>query len=338
MTFVLLTGAGFSRNWGGWLANEAFEYLLGCPELDANLRHLLWKSKTEGGGFEDALAHLQQEFNRSKSPQAEKPLRDLEAAIFGMFNAMNQAFARTMFEPQHELTMLVPDKNSLVRTFLANFDAIFTLNQDLLLERHYLDDNINLGQSQKWRGWQIPGMKPLPNPSPVSDSVAAKVSLRAPDPTDFTVQPGQQPYFKLHGSSNWLDDATGTGRRLLIMGGNKAVEINQYPILNWYHKQFKEYLARPGTRLMVIGYSFGDHHINEVIGQAADKGGFRLFIIDPAGVDVLDKQNPRNSIRVRGPLQERLEPHVFGASRRPLSATFGNDPIEHNKVMRFFAA
>jgi hypothetical protein len=28
MQHILLTGAGFSRNWGGWLADEAFEYLL----------------------------------------------------------------------------------------------------------------------------------------------------------------------------------------------------------------------------------------------------------------------------------------------------------------------
>ena len=34
MPHQLLTGAGFSRNWGGWLANEAFEYLLGVPEVD----------------------------------------------------------------------------------------------------------------------------------------------------------------------------------------------------------------------------------------------------------------------------------------------------------------
>jgi hypothetical protein len=34
MPYYLLTGAGFSRNWGGWLANEAFEYLLGAPEID----------------------------------------------------------------------------------------------------------------------------------------------------------------------------------------------------------------------------------------------------------------------------------------------------------------
>ena len=33
MTYILLTGAGFSRNWGGWLASEAFEYLIGCGEI-----------------------------------------------------------------------------------------------------------------------------------------------------------------------------------------------------------------------------------------------------------------------------------------------------------------
>jgi hypothetical protein len=51
MGHVLLTGAGFSRNWGGWLANEAFEYLIGSPEIDDHIRHLLWTHKGRGGGF-----------------------------------------------------------------------------------------------------------------------------------------------------------------------------------------------------------------------------------------------------------------------------------------------
>src|ERR1700730_9485937 len=33
MSLILLTGAGFSRNWGGWLATEAFEYLIGQDDL-----------------------------------------------------------------------------------------------------------------------------------------------------------------------------------------------------------------------------------------------------------------------------------------------------------------
>jgi len=42
VTFLFLTGAGFSRNWGGWLANEAFEYLLACPEVDVYLRKIYY--------------------------------------------------------------------------------------------------------------------------------------------------------------------------------------------------------------------------------------------------------------------------------------------------------
>jgi hypothetical protein len=33
-------GAGFSRNWGGMLADDVFQYLLGCNELGDELRRL----------------------------------------------------------------------------------------------------------------------------------------------------------------------------------------------------------------------------------------------------------------------------------------------------------
>lgn len=55
MTHILLTGAGFSRNWGGMLASDVFTYLLGCNELDDELRRLLWRDRS----FEDVLAALQ---------------------------------------------------------------------------------------------------------------------------------------------------------------------------------------------------------------------------------------------------------------------------------------
>lgn len=64
MAHYVLTGAGFSYNWGGWLASEAFEYLLGAPEIDTELRSVLWKNKERGGGFEDALATLENEIRR----------------------------------------------------------------------------------------------------------------------------------------------------------------------------------------------------------------------------------------------------------------------------------
>jgi hypothetical protein len=112
---------------GGWLAAEAFEYLLGCSEIDDELRALLWTSKS-GGGFEDALADLQMEYARAADPRTKKRLDALQSALFGMFNAMDNAFATTSFEPTNDMQFLI-------RTFLTRFDAIFTLNQDLLLER-----------------------------------------------------------------------------------------------------------------------------------------------------------------------------------------------------------
>jgi hypothetical protein len=261
---VLLTGAGFSRNWDGWLATEAFEYLIGCPEVDVHLRHLLWQHKSRGGGFEDALAELQLEVSRTARESTKKQLDDLQAAIIGMFNAMDQAFGTVKFEQSNDLAYLE-------RTFLARFDAIFTLNQDLLLERYYLDDNISLGHPRRWSGWQIPGTKLLGPTTHVHDPVLIRTAMRAPDDgLNFKEHPGLQPYYKLHGSTNWTGGG-GSGGRLIIMGGNKAVEISQYPLLNWYHGQFRDYLSR-ATRLLIIGYSFSDAHINRAIIDAAKQG------------------------------------------------------------------
>jgi hypothetical protein len=38
MSYLLLTDAGFSRNWGGWLVDECFEYLLSCSEITPVIR------------------------------------------------------------------------------------------------------------------------------------------------------------------------------------------------------------------------------------------------------------------------------------------------------------
>ena len=62
--------------------------------------------------------------------------------------------------PDQSLFDSQKQNQTLVRTFLVRFDAIFTLNQGLLLERHYLDDNIMLSQPRRWNGWQMPRLSP----------------------------------------------------------------------------------------------------------------------------------------------------------------------------------
>lgn len=317
MTRILLLGAGFSRNWGGWLANEAFEYLLGCPEIDDAIRRRLWSAHIDGGGFEGALADLQKE---AGDTGVDEPLRSLEAALVGMFGTMNQGFAKTSLD------------NPALIDFLAEFDAIFTLNQDLLLERHYLHRHPARSRAGR-TGARVPGIKRLdpnqPGLSPADDLAAMHV------PADHRTDPVTQPYFKLHGSSNWLD---GNGGRLLIMGGDKAASIGKHPLLTWYHEQFNAFASRPDARLMVIGYSFGDQHINEIIEAATRDAGLRLFIVDPAGVNVLFLRDPmRGEHPSARRLLNALGPFVVGASRRDLNETFGADEVERTKLWRFIA-
>jgi hypothetical protein len=96
MPTLLLTGAGFSRNWGGWLADEAFEYLLGCADLLPHHRTLLWKHRGKGG-FESVLQELRDDFVRSPGAHTERPLQEFDKMLLGMFTTMNQGFDD--FEP-----------------------------------------------------------------------------------------------------------------------------------------------------------------------------------------------------------------------------------------------
>jgi len=129
-----------------------------------------------------------------------------------------------------------------------------------------------------------------------------------PDLENLRVVAGQQPYFKLHGSSNWMTGAS--GERMLVLGGGKSIAISRDPLLSWYQRQFAEVLARPDAKLMVIGYSFGDEHINAAICHAAECT-LRIFIVDPEGTDVLDKLKNRPGVRGPQPLLEKLSP-AFG--------------------------
>src|ERR1019366_5846801 len=99
MSHILLVGAGFSRNWGGWLASEAFEYLVGCPEISSNplLLELLWRHQPTGG-FENALAEVQADFIRD--PQSNtNHLQNIQGAVNQMLNDMNTGyFDHTDFE------------------------------------------------------------------------------------------------------------------------------------------------------------------------------------------------------------------------------------------------
>ena len=136
MPHILLLGAGFSRNWGGWLADEAFEYLLGPEYIDDGIRSLLWDHEREGGGFEDALAQLQESATQRSNETMKR----------------NKALVKTKFE-FHD----APEYS--IGRYLRKFDAIFTLNQDLLIEKHYSRGGYLSDSDSRWKRCETPGIE-----------------------------------------------------------------------------------------------------------------------------------------------------------------------------------
>jgi len=322
----LLLGAGFSRNWGGWLADEVFEYLLGRPEIVASeeLRRILWESQLRGG-FEYALEVLQAAAGRGDSGASDH-VEKLKAAVVAMFDEMNYAFDDIVnweLSDQHD---------SQISTFLMKFDAIFSLNQDLLLERHYLSGNPELRHPERWIGAAMPGIAPIA--APTASIIGQRWQILADD--EFKIDARIQPYFKLHGSTNWNSrDGKGT----LVIGGNKTEAIGGSPILTWYFREFEAALFAGDARLMVIGYGFRDQHINDLIIRAVNHCGLKLFVVSPegAGQARLVNRSAGGAIHASDKLESAFERGVIGASRRGLKEIFGGRGAELAKLERYFS-
>lgn len=328
MAHMLLLGAGFSRNWGGQLASEVFDYLIGLPDIrgDEYLRRLLWANRNNGG-FENALAEVQAAYTRDPRRYVD-PMHRLQGAVSTVLDGMNQAFfARPTMEFQQY-------QERMLRTFLFRYDAIFTLNQDVLLEHHYFR-HVDLPAVRNWNGAQLPGMQRIPSQEYVHDPSWAKDVWVPLDPAQFHVEPRSQPCFKLHGSSNWRD---AQGGQLLVIGGDKSRAIQSHAVLAWSFNKFREYITGPNAKLMVIGYGFRDSHVNEVIIEAVENHGLQFFVIDRLGSDVVRHANPTFGGAIYAPnaLDDAFRRGLVGASQRSLSETFGDDLVSHTNVMRFF--
>jgi len=89
---------------------------------------------------------------------------------------------------------------------------------------------------------------------------------------------GQFMYVKLHGSYGWaLQDES----EVMVIGTTKARIIEKQPLLEWYLSLFKGVLNAPERNLVLVGYGFGDEHVNDIIADAIRDNGLRLYVISP---------------------------------------------------------
>lgn len=316
---ILLLGAGFTKNWNGPLARDVFNWLLSAPEVqaDGELKQLLFQHQTSGG-FENALAQMQANYLASPSAENRTRLDRFQAAINKVFADLDAGLAKIVdWEFSNQIGFRLTD-------FLIQFDAIFTLNQDLFLERFYMNDNVMLASNKRWNGCIIPGVRRISIPDDPRNVGAARW---VPDMANIAVPPRFQPLYKLHGSYRWESE---TGDGLMVMGGNKSIAIRSNTLLTQYGKEFERHLAMGATRLVVIGYGFGDQHINNVI-LGAEARGLQVFIVDRDGVEAAHPQKGRLGLKMPNPFQNI----IAGVSQEPLSQIFGGNQIEHARLLEF---
>ena len=96
--------------------------------------------------FEDVLTRVQGDYLRSRTQDNEERLALFQDALSSMFDSMNRHFQSQQIEFSNDVARSF-------QKFLVRFDAIFTLNQDLLLEIHYRNDNVAIWNGTRWQGW-----------------------------------------------------------------------------------------------------------------------------------------------------------------------------------------
>lgn len=146
----------------------------------------------------------------------------------------------------------------------------FTLNQDIFVEKQYNCRNYlvkehfcnTMESKQHFNGSRI--------------NTADAIRL----PTEAAIMPEKEEavkYVKLHGSYGWLSSNEGNA---MVIGLNKIEHINSESLLKKYFQIFSREVLQL-QKLLIIGYSFADMHINVILRQGVENG-LRLYILQPS--------------------------------------------------------
>lgn len=286
---LLLTGAGFSYAFGGLLAREFWDGLFRRSQVQARpkVRSLL---QTEPS-FELALAKA-----RADSSFDADDVSALESAVSEVFTSMDRDIAA--IDVWRDLPANVYGFQEFLRGFQCktqggSSDAgfIFTLNQDLAVERHWYNFDhwsyppclpgvpVSMRMNQEGRSWFSTHVGQLDDSLLVALQPVSEIQLRR-----------QTNYLKLHGSITWR---TADGANAMVIGTEKTQQIEQLPLISDYFEVFEEVLLTQDRKLMIAGYSFQDEHINHILARAVREANLTIHIWDPFVQDLLTRIQSR---------------------------------------------
>jgi len=267
---ALLTGAGFTHNFGAPLANDLWSAIVGHPRVQNSpqLRAALLSDFDFEAVYEQVLA--------SDLSQDEKD--SLGCAVEDAFEYVDKTVREWGFRRDAPHPVNVYKVQELINSFAgttARPGFFFTLNQDLFVERHYYNGTRpklpGIKTRREWFGTGFNRQLGAEDYDTLPDGETLDARGELLDGSTFY-------YLKLHGSYNWR---SADGTRRMVIGQGKTDQIETEALLARYFAVFEEVLAEEDGRLLIIGYGFRDQHVNRVLADAVQESGLRVFIITP---------------------------------------------------------
>lgn len=330
---VLLLGAGFTKNFGGLLADEMWAEIFNHEKIQAQSKikklmlndfnyESIYYSILEG--FTDKNGLFGEKGKCVKFTNEEKYA--IKVATKSAYSYIDKILMWHLISFGPEFYDYKPKWVNVVNNLLMNFGLtdnnsfIFTLNQDLFIERFYQNPAKDHPNKNKIPELLIPGIDESPEWFMNLNSLREKSSERShngeehiilceekeqfyklkndeyyplPDETVFNsikdsiLEEGNFFLIKLHGSYNWKSS---DGSDAMVIGRGKAEQMMKEPLLRYYFEIFNAVLSQGKRRLLVIGYGFGDEHINGVISKAIKDYELKLYILSPVSPEKLKKK------------------------------------------------
>lgn len=268
---ILLTGAGFTHNFGAPLADQLSSIIFNNQQVQTyeNVR----KAFIEDLDFESVYQEIMEGVYSRDEKEA------MKLAITHAYNYIDDIIVNWSGNPGSAYPVNINKVQKLINAFCGTNNepgVLFTLNQDLFLEHKYYNFELphlpGISPQEWWfksnhpslyRDWQQYLI--LPSKETIEQYRISKIT-------------GKLLYIKLHGSCNWMD---AHGQKMVI-GGRKIESIEQESLLAWYLDIFQKVFTQANRKLLVIGYSFGDDHINKVLSNAVINYGLKVYIISPS--------------------------------------------------------
>lgn len=284
---ILLTGAGFTKNFGGLLASEMWAEIFNHEKIQSQMK--IKELMSDDFDYESIYYSIMEGSYTGDEKEA------MDDAVKSAYEYIDSILRQLIISHPNPLELYVVNDliskfsetgsyNVYPETNIKSF--IFTLNQDLFFERLYHnhhDAKISIPGIKTNSNWFTSHFNeplnredycPLPNEEELSRN------------TDV-LSNGNFFLIKLHGSYNWISF---DGTQKMVIGRGKTDQIQKEPLLKYYFEIFENVLSQNKRRLLIIGYGFSDKHINRIISKAIRDYGLKIYIMSPISPEEFKKK------------------------------------------------